>query len=89
VNEIGFASEVGRGVPVGVSDPTLELYEVAKLGNLAATERGEVKSSACKLLWIYSVDQAPHAVLQEAVNALKRANCRCAKKSDGNIECQD
>jgi hypothetical protein len=40
-------------------DQELQAYIVRKLGNLALTEDGAVKPSACTLLWIYSADQAP------------------------------
>lgn len=87
VNEIGFASEVGR-VPEEVHDQALEAYTIEKLQRLAMTEHGEVKSSSCELLWIYSVDQGPQTIRQIAVDALSAPGCRCAKKPDGNIDCR-
>ena len=88
LNEMNFASEVEQGVSVGVPDEELEAYIVRKLGNLALTEHGTVKSSASKLLWIYRADQSPQGVREAADDALNGTSCRCTKKADGNVECQ-
>jgi hypothetical protein len=88
VNEIGFASEVSRGVPVGTPDQHLEAYVVEKLRLLASTERGDVKSSACELLWIYRADRIDTNIRRDADDAMHAASCRCTTKPDGNLECQ-
>jgi len=84
VSEIGFATEIAQGVP----DQGLQGYVVEKLRYLAVTERGDVKASACKLLWIYTVDRVDPKVRRDAENALHAGNCRCTAKPDGNAECQ-
>jgi len=84
VNEIAFASEIGWGVP----DEGLQSYVVEKLRHLALTEQGDIKSSACKLLWIYTVDRIAPSIRKEADDAVHTSNCSCATKPDGNVECQ-
>jgi hypothetical protein len=86
VNDISFATEVFREAPDQI--PGLQAYSMEKLRRLALTERGDVKSSACMTLWIYTVDKVQPAIHRAADDAMKAANCRCKKKSDGNIECQ-
>jgi hypothetical protein len=84
VDNIGFASEIGRGVP----DQGLQGYVVGKLRHLASSENGDIKSSACTLLWIYTVDRIPPSIRQEAGRGLQTASCQCATKADGNVECK-
>jgi hypothetical protein len=76
VNEIGFATEIGRGVP----DQELQGYVVEKLRNLALTEHGDVRSSACEMLWLYSKDRIV-GVRQSAGDALLLGRCRVFKKA--------
>jgi len=71
VNDIAFAGEIGRGVP----DHGIQSHVIEKLRNLVLTESGEVKSSACDLLWIYSVDRILTSLREEATNALDAGNC--------------
>jgi hypothetical protein len=84
INEIEFANEVAWGVP----DQGLQGYVVEKLRHLALTEHGGVKASACKLLWVYTVDLVDDSVHRDAGNALRDADCRCKTKPDGNVECR-
>jgi hypothetical protein len=84
INEIGFASEISWGVP----DQGLQGYVVEKLRHLALTEHGEVKASACTLLWIYTVDRIDIRIRQDADHALHEADCHCSMKPDHNIECR-
>ena len=86
LNEIGFATEVFREELDQV--PGLQEYSVEKLRRLAQTEHGEVKSSACKSLWIYTVDLVRPVVKRDAEDAMHAASCCCTKKADGNVECQ-
>ena len=83
VDDNGFAGEIEWGVP----DEGLQGYVVEKLRHLATTEHGAVKSSSCKLLWIYSVDRIAPTIRQDANNALHAASCLCNTRSDGNVEC--
>jgi hypothetical protein len=84
INEVGFASEISWGVP----DQGLQGYVIEKLRHLALAEHGEVKASACKLLWIYTVDRIDVRIRQDASRALSDADCGCHTKPDGNVECQ-
>jgi hypothetical protein len=84
INEIEFANEVARGV----LDEGLQGYVVEKLRHLALTEYGDVKTSACRLLWVYTVDLVDDSVHRDAGNALRDADCRCKTKPDGNVECR-
>jgi hypothetical protein len=84
INENRFASQILSGVP----DQGLQGYTVEKLRHLALTEQGEVKASACTLLWIYAVDRIDVRICQDAGRALKEANCRCSTKPDNNVECR-
>lgn len=86
LNEIGFATEVFREEHDRV--PGLQEYSVEKLRRLALTEHGEVKSSACRSLWIYTVDLVRPNIKRDAEEAMHAANCCCTKKADGNVECQ-
>jgi len=86
VNEIGFATEVFREELNRI--PGLQSYSVGKLRHLALTEHGDVKSSACMTLWIYTVDRVCPTIKRNAQEAMQAANCRCTKKPDGNVECQ-
>ena len=86
VNESGFATEVFREEPDQI--PGLQAYAVQKQRHLALTEHGDVKSSACMALWIYTVDRVQPTIKLDAENAMHAANCRCNKKPDGNVECQ-
>jgi hypothetical protein len=71
-----------------VPDQGLQGYVVGKLQRLATSENGDIKSSACKLLWIYTVDRIAPSIRQEAERGLQAAGCQCAIKADGNVECQ-
>ncbi len=84
-NEVAFATEVFREEPDQI--PGLQAYSVQKQRRLALTEHGDVKSSACFALWIYTVDRVPPTIHRDAEDAMQAANCRCTKKPDGNIEC--
>ncbi len=75
VDNMGFASEIERGVP----DQGLQGYVVVKLRHLALSEHGDIKSAACKLLWIYTVDRIAPSIRQEADHALHIANCSCVR----------
>jgi hypothetical protein len=84
VNENGFAGQIEWGVP----DQGLQDYVVQKLKHLTLTEHGTVKASACKLLWIYTVDRISPEIQQDAAHGLHDADCRYATRPDGNVECQ-
>lgn len=86
VNEIGFATEVFREEPSQI--PGLQVYAVEKLRHLALTEHGDIKSSACQSLWIYTVDRIDPGIQRQADNAMHAANCRCTVKPKGDVECQ-
>lgn len=85
MNEVGFATELDNEAPDGI--PGLQAYSVEKLRHLAVTEHGDVKSSACKTLWIYTVDRVRPAIHREAEDAMHAANCCCTMKPDGNVNC--
>jgi len=84
VNDIGFAS----GLNWESTEPGLAVYAIEKLRHLALQERGEIKSSACETLWIYTIDSIPSNIVhQRASDALQSANCQCSQKPDGNEGC--
>ena len=70
-SETGFASEISWGVP----DQGLQGYVIEKLRRLALMEHGDVKESACKQLWIYSVDRIGDSLRVDAAGALREADC--------------
>jgi hypothetical protein len=84
VDDIRFARQISRGVP----DQGLQGYVVNKLRHLALTERGEVKVSTCRLLWIYTVDLVDRRIRESAGTAIREAACRCSIRSDGNVDCR-
>jgi hypothetical protein len=90
VDDIGFASEITRGAP----DQGLQGYVIEKLRGLATSEHGDIRSSACKQLWIYTVDRIAPSIRQTADDALQAASCQCKTKLNGkvefggNVECQ-
>jgi hypothetical protein len=85
-NEVGLATGPDWEAPDNI--PGLQTYSVEKLRLLALTEHSDVKSSACKSLWIYTVDHPiDPAVRRDADQALRAANCRCTKKIGGH-ECE-
>jgi hypothetical protein len=84
VDNTGFASEIKKGVP----DQGLQGYVVEKLRRLASSENRDIKSSACKLLWIYTADRFAPSIRQEAEHGLQTASCQCATTLHGNVECQ-
>lgn len=84
MNEIAFATEV-RWEP---GEPRLLAYALEKLRHLAITEHGEVKSSVCEMLRIYSVDRIDANLRRRASDALYVAHCQCATKPDGNVVCR-
>jgi hypothetical protein len=86
IDETGFATELDWEAPDQVTG--LQAYSIDKLRHLALTEGGEVKSSACRALWIYTVDLLKPAIHSAAENAMNAANCRCNMKADGNVKCQ-
>lgn len=86
VNKIAFAAEALQEF-VGI--PGIEEYTIGKLRHLALTEQDEIKSSACKSLWIYTMDLVKPNIKSAAMTAMKAANCECNKKlPHGNVECE-
>jgi len=85
VNEIAFATELNWEAPDQVQG--LQAYSVEKLRRLALTEHGDVKSSACEMLWIYTVDRIDPAIRRDADNAMRAANCRCVANIHGPEQC--
>lgn len=83
IDEIGFASQVAWGVP----DDGLQEYVIEKLRQLALTEYGDVKASACKQLWVYTKDSTGVRLNQIADRALQEADCRCSSTRH-NVECR-
>jgi len=73
INDVQFASEILRGVP----DHGIQDYVISKLRHLAETESGDVKSSACSQLWIYTQDSIGDTLNHTAMEAVRSANCRC------------
>jgi len=88
IDEIGFANEIERGVPVGIPDQALQVYEVEKLRRLVLTEHGDVKSSVCQQLWLYGTGRMDPSTSLDANQALDAASCRCTAKPYGNVDCQ-
>ncbi len=87
VNDMGFASEI-NSAPMG-DDEALEIYVIEKLGHLALTEHGDVKSSACKLLWYSTLERTNlldqknkdrKNIIRAAADGLHRASCDCTTK---------
>jgi hypothetical protein len=88
VNEKKFAAEVDYA-SMG-QDEALQIYVIEKLGHLALTEHGEVKSSACKSLWISTQDRMEFLdrqnkldgkkIIRAATGALDKASCDCTSK---------
>jgi hypothetical protein len=70
----GLLDEIGDNVQT-------RSYAVEHLKRLVLTEHGFVKSSACEMLFIYSVDRIEASTRREAADAMLAGNCRCAVKS--------
>ena len=85
VNENSFGTELDE---VGDQVPGLQAYSIAKLRHLALTEHGYIRSCACQMLWLYTVDLVKPPIKQDAENAMHDANCRCIKTPDGNERCE-
>jgi hypothetical protein len=87
VNERDFAAEIDS-VPMG-QDEALQIYVIEKIGRLALTEQGDVKSSACELLWIFTQDRVRGKTVRAAADALHKASCDCAMKPKEapNVQC--
>jgi hypothetical protein len=69
-------------------NPNWQAYAIDKLRHLALTEHGEIRSSACEMLWIFSVDQIGPDLRKTARAALDVAACQCIRKPDGNEACR-
>jgi hypothetical protein len=86
INENSFGTELDE---VGDQVPGLQEYSIAKLRHLAVTERGYIRSRACQALWIYTVDLVKPNIKNDAMIAMKAANCDCSTKPPyGNVECE-
>jgi hypothetical protein len=83
-NNVRFASQILRGTP----DQGFQGYVIEKLGHLALTESGDVKSSACTQLWIYTQDWVGRCLQQQAQESLQAASCDCHPKPHSNVVCQ-
>jgi hypothetical protein len=86
-SEAGFAAEIAWGPPErGLQG--YAGYVVEKLRRLALTEHGNVKSSACTLLSVYTMDRVEDGVREDAVNAIRDAGCQCVREPSGNVKCR-
>jgi hypothetical protein len=83
INNVRFASQILWGTP----DQGFQGYVIEKLGHLALTESGDVKSSACPQLWIYTQDRIDRSLRREASDSLESANCRC-RETNATVPCQ-
>ena len=72
VDDAEFAEEVKMSAGHGLNGTTIE-----KLGHLALTESGKVKSAACVGLQNYSEWRIDESLRERARDSMKAAGCKC------------
>jgi hypothetical protein len=83
IDHLRFAGQISQGVP----DRGIQGFVIEKLRKLAQTESLDVKTSACELIWIYTLDRIGSSLRESAQDSSRTANCHCRVKPDGNVSC--
>ena len=82
INENRFAGSIDSG------SPGPEGYLIEKYRKLALTEGSAIKTAACTQLWINAQDRGvPARSRRIAGEALREADCKCATKTNGQLDC--
>ena len=83
VNNHRFAEEIGYQLGRGGFDA----YTVERLGKLALSDSSEVRSQACRWLWMYGHDETAAGLREKANNSLALAGCKC-QEGRGGVVCE-